>query len=655
MKFTQSLKFKLLVWILLICFVASIGQGVVSFINAQKIMTVEIQDKCMQMADATAEVVNGFLSGKLEKLDTLGKVSLIRNMREEELVPVLADTITEQYDNLYIIWPDGSSVTNTGQKLNLADREYFKIAMNGQANVGTPVISKATGQMVAPIVTPIYRDQQIVGVLGATLKIKQLVDIVDQVKVGQTGYSYMIDQKGTFVAHPNQQYILKKSQFDLGGDLVAISKKMTAMESGIAEYNYQGQDKYVAYAPVKNAGWSLAVAVPVSEVDQPLREMMQKLVMLILIMLLLLVIVVWVISGKFTRPILEMIGIITKLAEKDLTQQIKSKYNSEIGLLMNSLGQMNENLKEIFNQVAGNSERLTAVSHNLLESAQQTGRASEQVSASAEEVARAAASQAEDAQKTSEMAQQVGIAIQNIGKSTENISRRSLNFKGIVNRVTQLMLQQKEKMKHTETSTGNVSNVIKNLNNKTQEIGEIITVITNIAGQTNLLALNAAIEAARAGEAGRGFAVVADEVRKLAEETGAATLNIASIITEVQEQVVRVVDEVNKVEILVKEQGESLGLSVNAFREIEDGANDIDNSIQDISATFEQLMASADEIIQAIENISAVTEQSAASAQEVTAISQNQLMAVQHIVNISKQLEQFAGELKRITDTFKLQ
>ncbi|HBX88425.1 MAG TPA: methyl-accepting chemotaxis protein, partial [Marinilabiliaceae bacterium] len=232
------------------------------------------------------------------------------------------------------------------------------------------------------------------------------------------------------------------------------------------------------------------------EVTQPLDNMLHKMIMVTIVTLLLLSIIVWFVTGRLTKPILGMVGITTRLSQRDLTQEIESKNRSEIGLLMNSLRDMNDNLNAVLKQMAGSSERLASVSDNLMQTARQTGQASEQVSASAEEVARAAAAEAEDAQKTSELVQQVGLAMQNVGSTTEGISQQSINFKNIVGRVTGLMLRQKDEMALTVDSTVNVAGVIEELSNKTQEIGEIINVINNIAGQTNLLALNAAIEAA---------------------------------------------------------------------------------------------------------------------------------------------------------------
>ncbi|MDD3880153.1 MAG: methyl-accepting chemotaxis protein, partial [Syntrophomonas sp.] len=575
MRFYHSLRFKLLIGILLLCFLASIGQSLVSFWSGKTVLTTEITSKCQLIAESTSQVIDTYFAGKLEKLDTLSKIALVKNMQEEEIIPTLEGIMTAEYDNIYVIWPDGSTVTDKGERPELADRDYFKLAIKGQANIGTPIISKTTGNMVAPIAVPIFQEQQVVGVLGATLKIQELIEVVNQVKVGDTGYGYMIDQEGIFVAHPKSEFILESNQFELGEELAAIGKKMIAGESGIVNYKYDGLEKYMAYAPVNTTKWAVAVTVPVKEVNQPLNNMMQKIILITVATLALAILVIWLLSGSFTRPVLAMVDITARLSQRDLTQEIESNDSTEIGLLMNSLGEMKDNLHQVLGQMAASAERLAGLAEGLFNSAEQSGKASEQVYASAEEVARAAATQAEDAQKTSELTRQVGMAMQNVSNATESMSQQSIDFKNIVAQTTGLMLQQKEEMDQTVESTVNVSVVITELNNKTQEIGEIIAVITNIAGQTNLLALNAAIEAARAGDSGRGFAVVAEEVRKLAEETGSATLSIGSIMSEVQAGVERAVAEVHKVEKQVREQGVSLGESVGAFREIESGAGKI--------------------------------------------------------------------------------
>lgn len=655
MKFTRSLKFNFLVWILGVFFLASIGQSLVSYRSGKDVLLQQIQDNCTQIADATGGEIDTWIEGKFNEMTTLAKLDEVRKMDAERLPALLNGLMSAEHDNLYVVWPDGTTIANTGlQDFKLDERHYFKLAMEGKANIDTPTLSKATGNLVAPIAVPIYQGNQVVGMLGATIKAEKISEITSEVKIGETGYAFLINQETTVVSHPDKNRILNNKLSEDLPEIKDVFQRMTSLEKGIAEYEFDGEAKYMAYAPVNLAGWAVAVTVPLSEVTQPLDTMLNKMVLVTIVTLLLISLIVWFVAGRLTKPILGMVDITTRLSQRDLTQEIESVNRSEIGLLMNSLRDMNDSLNAVIKQMAGSSKHLAGVSETLLNTARQTGLASEQVSASAEEVARAATSEAEDAQKTSELVQQVMLAMQNVGNTTEAISSQSLNFKNIVARVTGLMLRQKDEMDLTVDSTVNVAGVIEQLNNKTQEIGEIINVITNIASQTNLLALNAAIEAARAGEAGRGFAVVAEEVRKLAEETGSATLNIATIINEVQEGVERAVAEVDKVEKQVREQGASLGESVDSFREIEGGAAEIDNAIQDISATFEELLASSDEIAQAIENISAATEESAAASEEVTAITQNQLAAVHNIVDISQELDKLAVELKKVTDTFKL-
>lgn len=655
MRFTQSIRFQLLFWILLVCFITSIGQSAVSYTTGKAILDQQIQGECQKLAKSAGNEIDRWVEGCYKELESISKLDAVRNLDDARISSTLEQVMSDEKDNLYVIWPNGTLRSNIGlHDFTLEDRDYFQAAIAGNPSVGTPVLSKATGNLTVPVAVPIYRNNQVVGVMASTIVAEKLVEVVNQVKVGQTGYAYMIDQTGTFVAYPDKQYILKEKLVDQGETFQSPAAKMMAMESGVTTCNLDGVDKYLAYAPVKSTGWSLGVTVPVKEVNEPLMKMLQGTIITSLLTMLLLLIIIWFISGKLTRPFKEMTEVTTRLAQGDLSKNISSNNKTELGLLMNSLGTMSDSLKTVFEQIVNGSQNLARAAENLLETAENTGRASEQVSASAEEVARAAASQAEDAQRTSELAHQVGLAMQNVGENTEKISKQSVNFQGIVKKVTQLMLQQKDTMDYTVENTGNVSGVIQDLSDKTRQIGEIITVITNIADQTNILALNAAIEAARAGDAGKGFAVVAEEVRKLAEETGAATLNIGRIIAEVQGQVERVVSEVHQVEKLVVEQGQSLGESIAAFKEIESGSGEIDNSIQDISATFEELVASADEIIQAIGNISAVTEESAASAEEVTAVSQSQLTAVNNIVSISKELDKLAKQLRRITEHFKL-
>jgi len=654
MKFWQSIRFKLVFWIVLVFIIGAVIQNLTAYTISSGILTNEVEQECQQVAVAASSEIDLFLQSRLEEMEIICRDSDIKQMDQKKATAALAHFKSDYFETMVLVWPTGRGVTDQGKTVNVSERDYFKEALKGTRVVDEPLVSSVTGNQVVPLAIPINRDGKVVGIMVATLKSNVTDGLIKQIKIAQSGYALMANRNGLCTVHPEKKQVGKLNLNTLGETMPSAMQAAAAGKSGIVKYQYNGIEKYMAYAPVKHANWILGVTVPVREVTQPARDMFSKLTMLVIGILIIIGIILYLMSNAFVNPIKHILGVIEHLANRDLSQEITNKWNSEYGLIVQSFAQMNAGWKEVVSEIAADATAIEQASVQLRGSAEQTGSASEQVSASANEIARAAQAQAEDAQRTALLTEQVVQAMQNMGEDTESISRESVNFKIVVDRVTDLMMSQNAKMDNTRQSTDRVSQVMVDLNRRTEEIGEIITLINSIAEQTNLLALNAAIEAARAGEAGRGFAVVAEEVRKLAEESGNATQSISSIINDIQSQVERAVGEVQSVGSLVREQGQSLVESINAFKEIENGAVQIDSSIQNMSATFQEILASSDEISRAVENISAVTEESAASAEEATAMTENQLASVHEIIDLLKHLESIAIQLRGVTDTFKI-
>ncbi len=301
------------------------------------------------------------------------------------------------------------------------------------------------------------------------------------------------------------------------------------------------------------------------------------------------------IARMISNPLNRVVGLVKKVADGDLRETVNLDTKDEIGVLGGAIDAMVLNLRRIVGSILTGAQSLAA--------------ASEQISASSEEIASGNASQANSAQTISELFKELSSAIHSVAQNTELASELS-------DKAIDVAKDGGAIIQSSMDSMNAVSGKMSLLEDDSQKIGDIIEVIEDIADQTNLLALNAAIEAARAGEQGRGFAVVADEVRKLAERSSEATKQITGIIKGMQENTKQSVAAVHDSAELSRKTGES-------FRQIAGMVNDAGHKVSEIAAASEEQAAQASTVQEAVESISAATEEAAAASQETAATAQS--------------------------------
>ena len=240
-------------------------------------------------------------------------------------------------------------------------------------------------------------------------------------------------------------------------------------------------------------------------------------------------------------------------------------------------------------------------------------------------------------------------ALNSAGHNVEEVTQQSTRFADIVRQGLTTIEQQTELVSSNNEVQLAVQREVHSLQDKTEQIQNIVTLITGIAEQTNLLALNAAIEAARAGEAGRGFAVVAEEVRKLAENSGDAAQNITRLINEITDGMSSTFQEIDKSTEIQGQQVKAVEETQDMFLGIEQGAIQIDNAIQELSAAVQEILASTDEVVGQVDTISSSTEESADSLNEITRRTEIQLATSLALSELATQFTEAALELSNLS------
>ncbi|MDZ5472811.1 methyl-accepting chemotaxis protein [Bacillus sp. 31A1R] len=362
-----------------------------------------------------------------------------------------------------------------------------------------------------------------------------------------------------------------------------------------------------------------------------------------------------VIARMISKPLITLAEHVKKVANGDLTmEELKVTSKDETGQLVTDFNQMTNSLRHIIGQVAHQSQQVASTSEQLSASAEETTRATEQITIAIQEVAAGSEQQVSSVIDASEVLKEMTNGMGQIGMSIQHATDSSIEATEKANSGDETVSKVVNQMNTIHEKVTQTAEVVTDLGTRSAEIGQIVTLISSIASQTNLLALNAAIEAARAGEHGKGFAVVADEVRKLAEQSETATRQITDLIHHIQHDTQKAVIVMNEGTEAV---GEGISLAKNAgdsFKEILQAVENVSKQAQEVSAAVQQVNAGSETLVQAIDGVASISEQSAANAQNVAGATEETNATMEEISSASTLLSSMAEELQSVVSKFKI-
>ncbi len=429
-------------------------------------------------------------------------------------------------------------------------------------------------------------------------------------------------------------------------------------ENYYGEANVAGNFYQTAYMPIKNSNGDAIGIFYVGASQEIIKGILNTFLTTFLILLAIIILLASIAVYLFTNRIKKRLNKVTSAmqlaGEGDFTARITDQTGDELSLLANSYNQMAEDLKILLNEVILTSEQVAASAEELTASSEETSKATETITESIQEVANGAEGTTISVQESSTALEEVAKGVQTIADHTLSISEFSSEATDKAKEGGEYVGKTAMQIQSISESVTESGAVIKTLEKRSREIGDITKVISSIAAQTNLLALNAAIEAARAGEHGKGFAVVADEVRKLAEQSEQSSSQITALISEIQQDMFRSNQTMEQVSVEVAGGLSIVQQTEESFKEILVFMGRLSSEIQNMAATAKEISASTEQVSATANGISRITADTSMHSQNVAASAEEQLASMEEITASANGLSALAEDLQVLISKFKV-
>ncbi|THF79994.1 methyl-accepting chemotaxis protein [Cohnella fermenti] len=472
------------------------------------------------------------------------------------------------------------------------------------------------------------------------INLNTLRTVLDTVKFGDGSQTYIVADDGTNVLSANEDELAQPYKYELPGD------------SGSTKIKVNGKDTLSVMSGMTTAPWKVVGDIPVSTLVKAAGAIRTLTIVMCIVSALIAATIGLLILWTIGRPLGQLRTLMNEGERGNLTVRSRIKRADEIGQVSDSFNRMMEQITGLVMQTTASAAEVLATSASLSDASHKTAGSAKEIAIATEEIASGATNLAVESERGSEMTGHIGEQVQTVISANDEMGRSASEVEEASRKGTGYMTALMDKTSQTEEMTRSMVEKVDKLKDSTGSIRKILEVLGNLTKQTNILSLNATIEAARAGAAGKGFMVVADEIRKLADQSRHSIGVVGEVVQTIQREIDETVHVLSDAYPLFQAQIDSVRDANAIFQSVQNQMGGFVQKLESTTESINQLEGAQSTLSLAMTNVSAVAQEASATSEQVASLSNEQLNVSEGLVQLSNRLEQVSKELKESLSRF---